>query len=262
MTARRRAPNAGFTLLEVLVVMALLGLLVGTTVRGIRSLARSDIKSASSRLSGAMRYLFDRASTTGKVHRLVLDFAEHKYWAEVSDDRYFLPRERETPESRIVAWKEEQEEAERRAEGRARGGRADEESGGQGTGLGVGFGSGFGSANSYDVEKYLPKPFKRKQARFQSFKETAIKPVTLKNAKLFSVYTPRLSEPIQEGKGYVYFFPLGYAEAAMVYLTDEDQEVTYSLVVHPLTGRVKIYNQYVEPPLETQVDDAGEVVDP
>ncbi len=254
MHQQRRSASAGFTLIEVMVVIAMLGLMMGFAVRGIRSLNRTDIKSASARMAGAMRYMFDRASTTGKVHRLVIDFEQGKYWAEVSDDRYFLPRDKETSDSRAAEWERIQKEAEARQRGEV----VDDKAKPKGSGLGYGFGA---NNNSYDIEKYLPKPFERKQARFKAFKETTIKPVTLKKAKLYSLYTPRLSEPMGEGQGYVYFFPLGFAEAAIVHLTDEKQEVTYSLVVHPLTGRVRIYNRYIDPPLEAQYDDAGEVMD-
>lgn len=256
MAQRRRPASAGFTLLEVLVVLGLLALMVGTAVRGIRSLNRSDIKNASAHLAGAMRYLFDRASTTGKVHRLVFDFEQGKYWAEVSDDRYLLPRDRETEESRAREWERIQKEAEARQRGEV----VDSDRKSQGSSLGYGFGSS-GSANSYDIEKYLPKPFERKPARFKPFRESVMKPVVLKNAKLYSLFTPRLAAPMGEGQGYVYFFPLGFAEVAIVHLTSEDQEVTYSLVVHPLTGRVRIYNRYIDPPVDNQVDDLGEVVD-
>lgn len=258
MVKRRRPASAGFTLIEVLVVLALLALMVGTAVRGMRSLNRSDIKNASAHLAGAMRYMFDRASTTGKVHRLVFDFEQGKYWAEVSDERYLLPRDKETEETRALEWERLQKEAEARQKGETVG-----QNGGDGRDRGSGLGFGFGSStNSYDIEKYLPKPFERKPPRFKPFKESAVRPVVLKNARLNSLFTPRLSEPMSAGHGYVYFFPLGFAEAAIVHLTDEAQEVTYSLVVHPLTGRVRIYNRYIDPPLDKQVDDAGELVDP
>jgi len=31
----------------------------------------------------------------------------------------------------------------------------------------------------------------------------------------------------------------------------------FSLVVHPITGRVRIYNSYIEPPIDMRVDDEG-----
>jgi len=46
-------------------------------------------------------------------------------------------------------------------------------------------------------------------------------------------------------------------EAAIVHLTDMKRDAVYSLVVHPLTGRVQIKNFYVQPPLEKQYDDDG-----
>jgi len=252
----RRAPQGGFTLIEVLVVFALLALVAGSMVRGIQAMSKSDLKSESSHLAGAMRYMFDRASTTGKVHRLVFDIEAGKYWAEVSDDKYFLPRDKETSESRLEDWKRVQKEAEARAKGEPVPG---DEVKPQGGGLGFGFGSS-GNSNSYDVEKYLPKPFEKKRSRFKAFKETGLKPVALKKVKLAGVFTPRMAAPVLEGQTYVYFFPLGFAEAAIVYLQDESQETTFSLVVHPLTGRVIVFNHKVEAPIDKQFDDAGELV--
>jgi prepilin-type N-terminal cleavage/methylation domain-containing protein len=80
--------SAGFTLIEVLIVIVLLGLVMTVAVRGIRSLAKSDMRASAVKMAGAIRYLFDRASTTGKMHRLVIDFENKKYWAEVSDDSF------------------------------------------------------------------------------------------------------------------------------------------------------------------------------
>ena len=59
------------------------------------------------------------------------------------------------------------------------------------------------------------------------------------------------------GRAYLYFFPLGQTEPAIVTLTDASGENAYSLVVHPITGRVQIYNQEVRPPTGAQYDDEG-----
>ena len=74
------------------------------------------------------------------------------------------------------------------------------------------------------------------------------------------VFTPRVAEPVTKGRAYIYFFPLGQTEPAIVHLSDATQETVYSLVVHPITGRVRIYNEYVQPRLDDQVDDAGNAV--
>ena len=115
MTRRRGAvapPKAelarGFTLIELLVALVIVALITGGAVRGFRSLAKSDLRAGTAHLSGAIRYLFDRASTTGKYHRLVLDLNEGRYWAEVSDDKFYVPRE---AESQFDRRRREEEEA-------------------------------------------------------------------------------------------------------------------------------------------------------
>jgi general secretion pathway protein H len=240
--ARRSSLEGGFTLIEMLIVIVLLGLVMTVAVRGIRSMAKSDMRTSAVKLAGSMRYLFDRASTTGKIHRLVIDLEQGKYWAEVSDDRFYMPREKETDETRQAeaeALAEEEEAAKKKEEGTQS---AYENQG-------------------YDISRYQPEEFKPKRARFSSFKEMALKPAEIKGAKVYGVFTPRLATPINAGRGYIYFFPLGMTEAAQVYLSDEEEKTFYSLVVHPLTGRVQIYNSYVEPPVEEQYDDEGNKIE-
>ena len=233
----------GFTLMEVLVVLVIISLVTVLSVVGLRSFAKTDLRSTASRMAGAIRFLFDRASTTGKVHRLVLDFDDGKYWAEVTDDPFiFAGGGKETEESRrkeaeLIA---KEEELKRQA--------AEKE-------------AFFGSSGI--PSKYMPKPFIPKRAKFGNFREMALKAVTLKSGvRLGDIYTPRLSEPTSEGRGYLYFFPLGMTEAAIIHLSDAKRETYYSLVVHPLNGRVSVKNSFVEPNLGEQVDDAGKVVVP
>jgi general secretion pathway protein H len=238
----QRPRAAGFTLIEVLVVLALIGLVMGVAIRGVRNFTNSDLRGSATKMAGAIRYLFDRASTTGRVHRLVIDFEAGRYWAEVSDDKLYMARERETEESRAqdaeVAAQEAEEEK-KREEALAS-----------------------GDAPAVDITRYQPQEFKPKRTHFESFKEMAVKPVQIKGGiKVAGLFTPRLAAPISTGKGYIYFFPMGLTEAAQVYLSDGKQETYYTLVVHPLTGRVAIQNRYVEPPVDVQYDDEGKKIE-
>ena len=241
-----RASDRGFTLVEVLIVVTIGAILAGLAIRGLRSLRKADLREASAQLSGAMRYLFDRASTTGKIHRIVIDMETGTYWAEVSDDRFYIPRE-ETVEQLQAREEKEAAEDEEAAQKRERAAREAES------------GKSAGANSSFDLSKLEVADFRPKRARFASFKDLALKPVKLKKAKVRSVYTPRVTEPLTSGRAYVYFFPLGQTEPAIITLTDpESDDTIYSLVVHPITGRVRIYNQDVPPPRgRERTDDEG-----
>jgi general secretion pathway protein H len=219
--------------------MVLVALVVTSAAAGFRALAKSDMRTSASKMAGAIRYLFDRASTTGKVHRLVLDMDKGKYWAEVSDDRFVMAGGRETYESRrqeAERLAKEDEEARKRAEEK----------------LGL----------DEMQARYRPEEFRPKRAKFSGFKEMVVKPVDIKGAVIADVFTPRLAEPLEAGQGYIYFFPLGMSEAAIVHLADKKRETFYSLVVHPLTGRVQIKNSYVQPPVQKQYDDEDKEIAP
>jgi general secretion pathway protein H len=214
----------GFTLIEVMIAMALVALMVVAGVVGVRSLAKSDLRSTATRMAGAIRYLFDRASTTGRVHRLVLDFETGKYWAEVTDDAFILGAGKETEDTR-------KREAEKIAKEEEAQRIADEKDAFYGNQI---------------PSRYLPKPFVPKRAKFDAFREMAVKPITLRSSVMFAdIYTPRLALPLTEGKGYLYFFPMGMTEAAVIHLSDKKAETFYTLIVHPLTGRVSVKNSFV-----------------
>jgi general secretion pathway protein H len=246
-----RAREHGFTLVEVLLVVAIGAVLAGLAVKGLRSLRKADLREASAQLSGAMRYLFDRASTTGKIHRIVIDMETGMYWAEVSDDRFYIPREESEEQLRAREDKEaaeDEEEAKKQEEAAREAER----------------GKSAGANSSFDLSKLEVGDYRPKRARFASFKDLALKPVKLKKAKVRSVYTPRVTDPLTGGRAYVYFFPLGQTEPAIITLQDpESDETIYSLVVHPITGHVRIYNWEVQPPRGRDVtDDQGNLVQP
>lgn len=254
--ARGRA--AGFTLIEVMIAMFVVALIATIGVKGFRAITKSNLRAGASHMSGAIRFLFDRASVTGKYHRLVIDITEGKYWAEVSDDKFYAPNQAETEADRQ---KREDKEANQDEEERKK---KEKQQMLYGTGSGTtGSFSTYSPSSSFDMSKLDIGDFRPKRPRFAAFKETALKPVTLgKQVRIRSVYTPRMVDPVTAGRVYIYFYPLGQTEPAIVTLTDASGQSVYSLVVHPLTGRVRIYNQEVQPALGARYDDEGNQVTP
>jgi general secretion pathway protein H len=233
-----------------MVAMMVMALIATIGVKGFRSVTKSNLREATAHFSGAIRYMFDRASMTGKYHRLVIDLNEGQYWAEVSDDKFFAPNQAETvSDMRKREGKEaEADEDERKRQEKQRD-------------LYNSYSSSSSAAStSFDMSKLEVGEFRPKRARFAAFKEMALKPVKLKKLRIRSVYTPRLAEPVTSGRAYLYFYPLGQTEPAIITLSDESGESIYSLVVHPITGRVRIYNQEIRPNLGVRYDDEGNQV--
>lgn len=206
-----------------MVVIAIVGLALGASVYGFRAVAKSELRSTSAKLAGAIRYCFDRAITTGSYYRIVLDLDGNKYWAERSEERMYLTAGKEKAPGRGQAFDADADEALKAAE--------DKKIDDQLRSLG-------GTAATLDPP---PRP---KRAKFQTFKDATLPQVKLKRAHLMDVLTPRQPEAYQKGRAYLYFFPDGHTENAVVRLSDGD--AWYSLVVHPLTGRVELRPEKVE----------------
>ena len=249
-----RRVSQGFTLIEVMVAMMVVALIATIGVKGFRTVTKGNLREGSAHMAGAIRFLFDRASITGKYHRLVIDLNEGRYWAEVSDDRFYAPNQAESePERQKREEKEDAVEEEERK-------RQERQQLLYGNSSSSSSSSSASSSSSFDMSKMEVGEFRPRRARFAAFKETALKPVTLKKVLIKSVYTPRMTDPVTAGRVYLYFYPLGQTEPAVITLTDESGESVFSLVVHPITGRVKIYNVEVRPNLGVRYDDDGNQV--
>jgi hypothetical protein len=112
------------------------------------------------------------------------------------------------------------------------------------------------------VAATLDPPPKPKRAKFQTFKDASLPQVKLGRARLFDVFTPRQREPYTRGRAYLYFFPDGHTENALVRLNDGG-DAWYSLQVHPLSGRVEVKAEKVEPQRDFgERDEEGKTVVP
>ena len=70
--SRRRAPT-GFTLIELIVVIAIAATLMGATVVGIGALTGARARATLGELGATVRALYDTAALTGHTCRLVFD---------------------------------------------------------------------------------------------------------------------------------------------------------------------------------------------
>ena len=160
-------------------VLAIFGAVVGLGTRGSARWRRATCGARRRSCRGRSATCSIGRRRPARSHRLVLDLDDGKYWAEVSDDRFYVPREAETEAD--VRRREEKEAERGRGERREKKAEAKGDSSARRP----------ARTPSFDLAKLEVGDFKPKRARFAAFKELALKPVKLKKAKIRSVYTPR-----------------------------------------------------------------------
>lgn len=64
--------------------------------------------------------------------------------------------------------------------------------------------------------------------------------------RIRDIYVSHQEGLITDGMAYLYFFPTGVTERAIIHLSDESEESSFSIIVNPMTGRSKVQAEYVE----------------
>lgn len=80
--SRSRGRQYGFTLIELLVVLLLLGVLAGLAVPKLFQGGQEQLRQEAIHLSRVVQWVMDRGIYSGQAHRLLLDYAEQRYWIE------------------------------------------------------------------------------------------------------------------------------------------------------------------------------------
>lgn len=89
----RRKTENGFSLIELLVVVALMALIGAMAVPSISSVFKLSLGSTTRDIATTVRYAYNAAMMTKKVHRLVFDLKEHEYWVEVGPQSLLMDTE-------------------------------------------------------------------------------------------------------------------------------------------------------------------------
>ena len=219
---RDDARRQGMTLIEVMIVIMIIAVVAGGLTMGIGAINRSKLRGSCMTIGAAARFAFHRAVSQGNTVRIRLDFTENAVSLEEAHGAMTInrnPEEDETEEDDAVVdpWA-------------AAAARLD------GT-LGANLGrSAFGPITDEDgdaIDRFTPRP--------------------LENVAIVQLFTPHEPEPRTSGVGYIYFFPGGRAEGAVVQLADADEHV-YTVSLHPLTGRPTIV-PYAEEPEDIEDED-------
>ncbi len=270
MTPRSQVhAQAGVTLIEIMVVLGLMALMIAVAAPSLRTVLGADQRQAASELAATLRAVYEEAVVRNQPMRVTYDLDGRAYWVEASDHAVIF-RNRKQADA-FEEFLEEKKESDVRAAEKAKydnndGGLLGGMSGGGGLGgmlagfLGGGGGGG-GQADGSTGTDYRPNEFVLVEDGIFRKRELP------RGVHFWGVWTPQyedplkplssierdamLEEPDDEQKwtvAHTHVFPGGYMEDTVVYLTDDEGEDVISLVVEPLMGRVKIEQDYVEPP--------------
>jgi general secretion pathway protein H len=80
-TAGRSNNQAGFTLIELALVVLLLGLMASLSLPLLSGFEPNRLDSSARRLAGTVKYLYNEAAMTGMEHRLIFELANNAYRA-------------------------------------------------------------------------------------------------------------------------------------------------------------------------------------
>jgi len=233
----------GFTVIELMAVVAIAMMMaVGgfVTVRGVR---RADVSTAAAKLATAVRYTYDTAVLNNGTYRLVLDFESSSWWVERVETSQtcggvaILPGEDDEKDG-----DEKDEDSDEDAAGNgvnpwAAGNPFD--GGSMAAQLWDGAGSATAAVTGDDEQPSLEDlseeermELRRRRARVR---DELLKKTDLPTGIKFKmVMTSHQDEPTEEGSAEVYFFPSGYVERAYLYL-QRDEDV-YTIETVPLKG--------------------------
>lgn len=82
--------NRGFTLIEFAVVLVLIGAFFLIAIPKFNDLTEVNIKSASRRLTGVVKQLYNEAVFKKKIYKLSFDLDGGEYWVEVQEGNQFV----------------------------------------------------------------------------------------------------------------------------------------------------------------------------
>jgi len=216
----------GFTLIEVMLVVAIIAAVVTGATFGIGAITRTRLRSSAFKVTSAARFAYSRSLTQGTTTRLHFDLEKNTMAVEETDTPVTLATD-EQLESDAGQAVDPWDLARARLE-----------------------------KPLSPIEPSSPfHPIRNQSGK--ALKRYTAQPVG-DGISIHALITPHETDGRTDGEGSVYFFPGGLTEHAVIQLSDSSDTV-YSVEIHPLTGDARIHNFAYEP--LDDLDDEGEVRD-
>ncbi len=212
--SRGQTDAIGFTLIEIGIALLVLTLAFTLALPGLEAITGSRMRSAAGQLSSSMRALYSEAALSGRTCRIAFDLDERSYQAECAQGAARISSQKEEVRDgrRYRDLKKEQDEADRLR----------------------------------DLTKDNPIQAQL-EAKTAYLAIPGAAKVFLPDGVTFdSIWVQHQAEKYVGGDAYVYFFPQGNTEHALITLKRGEDLITVQS--NSLTGRVQLLDGAVEAP--------------
>jgi type II secretory pathway pseudopilin PulG len=217
------------TVLEIMIVLAIIGGLFFIVRSGFRVLTRADLVENASELTAVMRRTSQIAVEHGELHRVVLDLETQSYAVEVCQGQVAIARN-----ELVRADTEETKRALERGRQRLEGLPSDalatgdpEEAGRRASAL-----------SGHHVADRMCKPADDSITGDAGGKGWLRKLRKDKGIKFKEIWVAHRDDSATKGQVAIYFFPLGSSEKSVIELTDGSD--VFTVLVYGLSGRVEL----------------------
>ena len=209
----RKRSSRGFTLIELTIVMFIIAVVMVIAIPKMEDTAEIRVRNALRRLSGTIRYVYDEAIFMKEPFIMRFDIKKGEYWIVV---------QAKPAQTLTTAQTQVQSKANNLS------------SGGENQGL------------KEEIKKDLPQQEEEKTVELVEVKKYNLmrKNTLPSNLKFTDVMTAGGGKKT-EGIADTHFYVHGYIEPTIIHLEDSNK-IAFSLLVNPLTGKVKIIEGYVE----------------
>lgn len=214
----------GITLIEFAVAIAIMAFVLGVAIVSLNTVTSSNMRSASTQVSSAIRYLYNLSALTSRYCRFGVRLQENRYTAECSDTPFYLKKNKLDVVANEVKSDDEVEEEK----------------------------VSLPSGQSGLFAELSQQLMKEQTANFTTLRSRFLRSTVLPGNVYFdSMIVSHLNGRVFKGSEYIYFFPGGQTENAFIYLSDEKQNI-YTVRVYALSGKVEVYNSFIEPEEERE----------
>jgi general secretion pathway protein H len=219
----RAARSRGVTLVELLIMLALVALVMGMAIGGMGLIRSARLKRSAIMVTSAVRVAYTHASVLSKPVRLVFDFDAHMIVLEESSSEpfssFFLDK-KDKAAGGAAAVTEAEQKAQAEVEQILKGPRPPRPS--------------FKPTKAFGFEPDKDKPGKELES----------------GVRFVQIETGHQEAPVTEGRAYIYFWPGGQTERAAIQLSlgDGEDAQKMTVLVSPLSGKTSIQKGAVAMP--------------